>query len=160
LSGHKYGAKPHPARPTPSCNTSSSSVTIASGLLQRKGSSELRWDLGPFFLWEAMWGRSSSGRLSRIYSTLRYEMAGCRSKCQLAGTESLCTDPGGRAKSHFELLLTFDPHRDAAVDGAPEIVHLDLPTCSVKRYFRYPGNLAAGLVDITPRPPPESPKAG
>ena len=28
-----------------------------------------------------------------------------------------------------ELLLTFDPHRDAAVDGAPEIVHLDLPTC-------------------------------
>src|SRR6478735_12368558 len=39
-------------------------------------------------------------------------------------------------------------HRYAAVDSAPEIMHLDLPTCSVKRYFRDPGNLAAGIVDI------------
>src|SRR5258707_6637251 len=39
-------------------------------------------------------------------------------------------------------------HRNAAVDGAPEIVELDLPAGTVERQFGDAGDLAARVVDI------------
>src|SRR5215831_20700379 len=39
-------------------------------------------------------------------------------------------------------------HRDAAIDGAPEVMHPDLPIGAVDRHFGYAGELRAGIVDV------------